>query len=114
MHKIGEAATGLLAEHVWALSIKTYELISTRKRFSKLYKITLVFKSRQGIDRFIRGANWLLLKYTVALVYRRPREIASLYREHLPSGQSSGRNRRMNKKSVRWWRKEWCNGVRED
>ena len=73
MDKANEAATGLLFEHAWALSIKTRELISTRKRFSKLYKITLAFKSRQGVDRFIRGVSWLWLKYTVTLVYRRPR-----------------------------------------
>ena len=57
MDKMGKAATRLLAEHAWALSIKTHELISTRKRFSKLYKITLAFKSRQGVDRFIRKAS---------------------------------------------------------
>ena len=55
--KMGEAATGLLAEHVWALSIKTHELISTSKGFSKLYKVTFAFKSRQRIDRFIRRAS---------------------------------------------------------
>ena len=43
---MSEIATRLLAEHAWALSIKTRELISMRKRFNKLYKITLVFKSR--------------------------------------------------------------------
>ena len=79
---------------------------STRKRFSKLYKITLVFKSRQGVDRFIGGANWFWLKYTVMKVYRRPREIFSLDIERLPRGQSSGRNRRMYKKSDRGWRKK--------
>ena len=73
LDKMGEAATGLLAEHAWALNIKTHELISTRKRFSKLYKITLAFKSRQGVNRFIKGASWFWLKYIVALVYRRPR-----------------------------------------
>ena len=73
LDKMGEAVTGLLAEHAWALSIKTRELISTRKRFSKLYKITLTFKSRQSVDIFIRGASWLWLKYTIALVYRRLR-----------------------------------------
>ena len=73
MDKMGEAATGLLAEDALALNIKTRELISTRRRFSKLYKITLTFKSRQGIDRFIRRASWVWLKYTVALVYKRPR-----------------------------------------
>ena len=46
LDKMGEAATGILAEHAWALSIKTRELISMRKRFSQLYKITLAFKSR--------------------------------------------------------------------
>ena len=71
LDKMSEAATGLLAKRVWALSIKTRELISTRKRFSKLYKITLTFKSRQGVDRFIRRTSWLWLKYIVALVYRR-------------------------------------------
>ena len=96
LDKMGEAATGLLAEQAWALNIKTCEFISTRKRFSTLYKVTFAFKSRQRVDRFIRGANWLYLKYTVALVYRRLREIASLYREGLPSGQSPWKNRRMN------------------
>ena len=57
LDKMGKAVTGLLIEHTWVLSIKTHELISMRKRFSKLYKITLSFKSRQGVDRFIRGAN---------------------------------------------------------
>ena len=112
LDKMSEAATGLLAKHAWALSIKTRELISMRKRFSKLYKITLAFKSRQGVDKFIRRASWLWLKYTVALVYGRPREIASLYRERLLNGQSPGRNRRMNKRSDRGWRKEWSNGMR--
>ena len=107
-----EVVTGLLAEHAWALSIKTRELISTNKGFSTLYKITFAFKSRHSVDRFIKEASWLWLKYTVALVYRRPREIANLYRERLSSGQSPGRNRRMNKRSVRWWRKEWCNEMR--
>ena len=79
-----------------------------------LYKITFAFKSRQGVDKFIRGANWLWLKYTVTLLYRRPREIASLNREHLPSGQSSGRNRRMNKRSDRRWRKIWSNEMRQE
>ena len=46
MDKVSEAATRLFVERAWALSIETRELISTRKRFSKLYKITLVFKSR--------------------------------------------------------------------
>ena len=86
LDKIGEAITGLLAEHVQALSIKTYELIYMSKGFSTLYKITLAFKSRQRVDRFIRRVSWLWLKYIVALLYRRPREIASLYRERLPSG----------------------------
>ena len=40
------------------------------------------------------------------LVYRRPREIAILDRERLPSGHSSGRNRRMNNRSDRRWRKK--------
>ena len=62
LDKMGEAAIGLLAKHVWTLSIKTRELISMRKRFSKLYKITLAFKSRQGVDRFIGGASWDLAK----------------------------------------------------
>ena len=114
LDKMSEAATGLLAEHAWALSIKTRELISTRKRFSKLYKITLAFKSRQGVDRFIRGSSWLWLKYTITLMYRRPRKIASLYKEHLPSGQSFGRNKRMNKRSDRRWRKKWSNGMRQE
>ena len=73
LDKMGKAATGLLAEHAWALSIKTRELISMRKRFSKLYKIILAFKSRQSVERYIREASWLWLKYTVALVYERPR-----------------------------------------
>ena len=114
LDKIDEAATRLLVEHAWALSIKTHELISTRKRFSKLYKITLTFKSRQGVDRFIRGANWLWLKYTVALVYKRPKEIARLDREYLPGGQRLGWNRKMYKRGGRRWRKEWFNGMREE
>ena len=59
LDKMSEAATRLLTEHAWVFSIKTRELISTRKRFSKLYKITLTFKSRQSVDRFIRRASWL-------------------------------------------------------
>ena len=59
LDKMGKAATGLLVEHAWALSIKTRELISMRKGFSTLYKVTFAFKSRQGVDRFIRGATWL-------------------------------------------------------
>ena len=106
LDKIGEAATGLLAEHAWALSIKTHELISMRKGFSKLYKVTFAFKNRQRVDRFIRGTKWLWLKYTVALVYKRPRKIASLYRESLPSGQSPWRNERMKGKRDRSWRKK--------
>ena len=106
MDKASEAATRLFIKGAWALSIQTHELITTRKRFSKLYKITLVFKSRQGVDRFIRGANWVWLKYTVTKVYRRPRKISSLDRERLSSGQSFGRNRRMYKRSDRWWRKK--------
>ena len=57
MDKMSEVVIELLVEHTWALSIKTCELISMRKRFNKLYKITLAFKSRQGVDRFIRGAS---------------------------------------------------------
>ena len=83
-----------------------------RKGVSKLYKITLVFKSRQGVDRFIGGASWFWLKYTVSEVYRRPKSITRLDRERLLGGQSFGRNRRMYKKSDRWWRKEWYNGMR--
>ena len=112
--KMGEAATGLLAEHAWALSIKTRELISTRKRFSKLYKVTFAFKSRQRVDRFIGEASWLWLKYTIALVYRRPREIASLYKEGLPSGQSPWKNRRMKGRRYRWWWKKWSNEMRKE
>ena len=111
MDKASEAATRLFTKRTWALSIQTRELITTRKRFSKLYKITLVFKSRQGVDRFIGGASWFWLKYTVTMVYRRPRESTSLDREYLPSGQSSGRNRRISKRSDRWWRKKWSNGM---
>ena len=111
---MGEATTGFLAEHAWALSIKTRELISTSKRFSTLYKVTFAFKSRQRVGRFIRGASWLWLKYTVALVYRRLREIASLYIEGLPSEQSPWRNRRMNSRRDRWWRKKWSNGMRKE
>ena len=55
LDKIGEVATGLLAEYTWELSIKTRELISTRKRFSKLYKITLTFKSRRCRQIYWRG-----------------------------------------------------------
>ena len=57
LDKMSETAIGLLTEHSWALSIKTRELISMRKRFSKLYKITLAFKSRQSVDRFIRWTS---------------------------------------------------------
>ena len=112
LDKASEVAIRLFTKRAWALSIQTHELITTRKRFSKLYKITLVFKSRQGVDRFIGGVSWFWLKYTVTKVYRRPREIFSLYRERFPSEQSSGKNRRMNKRNVRWWRKKWCNGMR--
>ena len=52
---VSEAAASLLTERMGTLGIKTRELISTIKRFSKLHKITFVFKSRQGVDRFIRG-----------------------------------------------------------
>ena len=100
--KASEAATRLFTKCAWALSIQTCELITTRKGFIKLYKITLILKSRQGVDRFIRGASWFWLKYTVTKVYRRPREISSLDRECLLSGQSFRRNRRMNKRSDRW------------
>ena len=65
MDKASKAATRLFTKRAWALSIQTRELKSTRKRFNKLYKITLFFKSRQGVDRFIGGANWIWLKYTV-------------------------------------------------
>ena len=65
MDKASEATTRLFTKHAWALSIQTRELITTRKRFSKLYKITLVFKSRQGVDRFIGGASWFWLKDTI-------------------------------------------------
>ena len=106
LDKIGEVATGLLAEHAWALSIKICELIFTRKEFSTLYKVTFAFKSRQRVDRFIGGTSWFWLKYTIALVYRRPREIASLYKEGLSSGQNSWRNGRMKHRSDRWWRKK--------
>ena len=57
LDKMGEAATGLLAKHAWAFSIKNRELISTRKGFSTLYKVTFVFNSRQRVDRFIEGAS---------------------------------------------------------
>ena len=106
LDKASEAATRLFTKRAWVLSIQTRELITTRKRFNKLYKITLVFKSRQGVDRFNGGASWIWLKYTVTMVYMRLREIFSLDRERLPSGQSSGRNRRMNKRSDRGWRKK--------
>ena len=56
---VSEAAASLLTEHAGTLSIETRELISIRKRFSMLYKITLIFKTRQGVDRFIRGASWI-------------------------------------------------------
>ena len=97
---MGKVGTGFLAEHVWTLSIKTHELISMRKGFSKLYKVTFAFKSRQRVDRFIGGVSWLWLKYTIALVYRRPRKIANLYRNGLLSGKSSWRNGRMYKKRI--------------
>ena len=57
LDKMGKAATGLLAKHVWALSIKTHELISTSKGFNTLYKVTFAFKSRQRVDIFIGGVS---------------------------------------------------------
>ena len=114
MDKASEVATWLFTKRTRALSIQTRELKTTRKGVSKLYKITLAFKSGQGVDRFIGGASWFWLKYTITEVYRRPRKITSLDRERLPSRQSSGRNRRMNKRGGRWWRKKWCNGMREE
>ena len=85
-----------------------------RKGFNKLYNVTFAFKNRQRVDRFIGGASWLWLKCTIALVYRRPRKIASLYREGLSSGQSPWRKERMNERCGRRWRKEWFNGMREE
>ena len=84
--KMSKAAVRFFNKRMRALSIQTRELITTRKRFSKGNKITLVFKSRQGVDRFIGGASWFWLKYSVTKLYRRLRKIASLYREGLPSG----------------------------
>ena len=85
-----------------------------RKGVSKLYKITLAFKNGQGVDRSIGGANWFWLKYTVTVVYGRPRKITRLDRECLPGGQKCGRNRRIYKMGGRRWRKEWFNGMREE
>ena len=65
LDKASEAAIRLFTKRTRTLSIQTHELKTTRKRFSKLYKITLVFKCRQGVDRFIGGASWFWLKYTV-------------------------------------------------
>ena len=58
LDKASETATRLFAKRAWALSIETRELITMRKRFIKLYKITIVFKNRQCVNRFIRGASW--------------------------------------------------------
>ena len=65
LDKASEVATWLFTKRTRALSIQTRELKTTRKRFSKLYKVTLVFKSRQSVDGFIGGASWFWLKYTV-------------------------------------------------
>ena len=65
LDKASKAATWLFTKRARALSIQTRELKIMKKRFNKLYKITLVFKSRQGVDRFIGGASWFWLKYTV-------------------------------------------------
>ena len=59
---------------------------ATRLFTKRTYKVTFVFKSRQGVDRFIGGASWIWLKYTITKVYMRPREISSLDRERLSSG----------------------------
>ena len=65
LDKAREAVTWLFTKCTRALNIQTCELKTMMNRFSKLYKITLVFKSRQGVDRFIGGASWFWLKYTV-------------------------------------------------
>ena len=57
LDKTSEAAARLFTKRTRVLSIQTRELITTRKRFSKGDKITLVFKSRQGVYRFIGGAS---------------------------------------------------------
>ena len=85
-----------------------------RKGVSKLYKITLAFKNGQGVDRSIGGASWFWLKYTVSVVYGRPRKITKLDREYLPGGQRLGWNRRMYKRGGRRWRKEWFKEMREE
>ena len=110
MDKMSEAATGLLAEHAWALSIQTRELKTTKKGVSKVYKITLVFKSGHGVDRFIKGASWFWLKYTVTVVYGRLRKITRLDREGLSGGQRLGWNRKMYKRGGRRWRKNGLMG----
>ena len=112
MDKSSEAATWLLTKRTRALSIQTRELKTTRKRFSKMYKVALVFKSRQGVDRFIGGVSWFWLKYSVTELDRRPRKVTRMDRECLPGRQIFRRNRRMYKRSERWWRKEWGNGMR--
>ena len=83
MDKVSEATTWRFTKRTRALSIETHELISTRKRFNKLYKITLTFKSRQSVDRFIRGASWIWLKYTVTMVYRRDQGIFLVWTENV-------------------------------
>ena len=85
-----------------------------QKGVSKLYKITLAFKNGQGVDRSIGGASWFWLKYTVIVVYGRPRKITKLDREGLSGGQRLGWNRRMYKRGGRRWRKEGFNGMREE
>ena len=114
LDKASETTTRLFTKRTRALSIQTRELKTTRKGVSKLYKITLVFKNGQGVNRFIGGASWFWLKYTVTVVYGRPRKISRLDRECLSSRQRCRRNRRMYKRGGRRWRKEWFNGMREE
>ena len=87
LDKASEATTRLFTKCTRALSIQTRELKTTRKGVSKLFKITLAFKNGQGVDRSIGGASWIWLKYTVTVVYGRPRKITRLDRECLPGGQ---------------------------
>ena len=43
------------------------------KGIARGIRVVVIGEVEIGEDRFIRGASWLWLKYTVALVYRRPR-----------------------------------------
>ena len=114
LDKCSEATAGLFTKHTRTLSIQTREIKTMKKGVSKLYKITLAFKNGQSVDRFIGGASWFWLKYSVTELDRRPRKVTRLDRECLPCGQILGRNRRMYKRGGRRWRKEGCNGMREE